>query len=205
MKTLKNIGIGLLIFMGLLLILSFVLSKEVNVRKSYKFNAPKEYVFNLVNNVKTYPAWNAWITNDPMIDLTFNDKTIGQGAGYSWSSEQSGSGSMYYDKVIGMDSIMSTMRFDGMSDSNVNYYFERDGGEGLIEVVWAGWLAEIWLDGCVRLWLCSSGSALLSGGHRLLLCLGRPFHRLGCERHPSRWQSARPHRERWPRRFSDRL
>lgn len=129
MKTLKKIGIGLLVLMGILLILSFVLSKEVNVRESYNFKAPKAYVFNLVNNVKTYPEWNAWITNDPMIELTFDDKTIGQGAGYSWTSDQSGSGSMYYDRVVGMDSIFSTMRFEGMSDSNVNYYFERDDGE----------------------------------------------------------------------------
>lgn len=129
MKTFKKIGLGLLVLMGLLIVLSFLISKEVNVRESYNFKAPKEYVFNLVNNVKTYSVWNAWITNDPMIELTFNDKTIGEGAGYSWSSEQSGSGSIYYDKVIGMDSIMSTMRFEGMRDGKVNYYFERDGGE----------------------------------------------------------------------------
>ena len=129
MKTLKKIGIAILALILLLLILSFVLSKEVHVKATKSFNAPQVYVFNLVNNFETYPSWNAWIKNDPGIQLTYNEKTSGEGAGYTWNSEQSGSGSMHYDKVVGMDSILATMRFEGMEDSKVNYYFENDGGK----------------------------------------------------------------------------
>lgn len=127
MKTLKRIGIGLLVLLVILLILSFVLSKEVHVKESRTFEAPRSYVFNLINNLETYPLWNAWIKNDPNMDLTFGEKTLGEGASYSWSSEQSGKGKMNYDRVSGVDSILCTMRFDGMEDSKVNYYFTDKG------------------------------------------------------------------------------
>ena len=130
MKTLKKIGIVLLAIILLLVILGlFVISPNTHVSQERTFDVPKAYAFNLMNNMKNVPLYNTWVIEDPEMELTFSDNSIGHGANYMWSSPTSGSGKIVFNKVVDQDSIIAAMIFEGMGESTIKYVFEEVKGK----------------------------------------------------------------------------
>lgn len=129
MKTLKKIGFVLLAILLFLIILGLFISKDLNVKVERNLTAPKAFAFNLVNDLKTVPSWNSWVTNDPNINVEYGDITMGEGASYSWSSEESGDGNMVYNKTYSNDSIVATMNIGGWEDSKIKYTFSGTGNK----------------------------------------------------------------------------
>jgi hypothetical protein len=132
MKTLKKIGIILLIIIGLFLVISLFLPSKVYVERSIVINAPVENVFEQVNTLKNWEKWSPWHEIDPNMGLKYEGPESGTGAQYSWTSEHKnvGNGRLVITNSAPYDSIVSEMYFmDSKEPSYGIYKFEKaDGG-----------------------------------------------------------------------------
>ncbi len=134
MKTLKKIGIGLLILVLLLLILAFFLPKDLHVQKSKVIDAPISMLYSTVTDMSQQETWNSWATMDTTMDITVSSPSTGEGASYSWTSENSGEGKYTQHDLVYNESVRMDLDFAGQSAGGDWRFEEVDGGT---EVTWS--------------------------------------------------------------------
>lgn len=97
--------------------------------------APPSVVFEEVNNYQNWENWDPW--NDEERVLNFSDTLSGQGAEFSWTTDNSGEGNFKTTGTIPNSSIEQDLILDsefGESESEVYWSFE--GVEGGTQVAW---------------------------------------------------------------------
>lgn len=97
----------------LLLVVSFFLPSKVHVERSTSINAPATKVFNEVNSLQKWGAWDPWQKKDPNIQNTFTGPESGVGNTNTWKSnhQEVGSGSQTIIESVPNESIKSKMLF----------------------------------------------------------------------------------------------
>ncbi|TXE18541.1 transcription activator effector-binding protein [Psychroserpens burtonensis] len=126
MKALKYILFLLVIlFIGFAIYIA-VQPNDFVFKRSKIMKAPTPVVYNVVNDFKEWPRFSPWIEQDTDAVLTYNDKTSGVDAGYSWDGEILGIGSMKTTDVLNNTSIVQQIEFiePFESNSNINWTFE---------------------------------------------------------------------------------
>lgn len=110
------------------------LEKEYAVSRSTVMNVDARIVQELASDFSTWPKWSAWFEADSTMEYTLGENHIGKGATYSWTSENSGSGSMEILSLTG--STMETkIEFVGQGTSNGHWKFETI-EDGVTKVTW---------------------------------------------------------------------
>jgi len=135
MKLFKKILIGLLILVALILILAYFLPRELQVKVGKTVDAPANYVYNYLNDLNNNEEWDPWARKDETMTMTMGDKTVGEGASYSWDSENSGSGTLTVQSVSANEKIVSTIESPQMGNVNVVYEFIPE-NKDKSELVW---------------------------------------------------------------------
>ncbi|GHC55446.1 SRPBCC family protein [Ulvibacter litoralis] len=112
-----------------------------DVAESKMINAPAEVVYNNVKDYKNWQEWGPWAKLDPNTKVTYAEKTEGEGAAYSWSSDhmQVGKGAMETVKVIPNKEIDQKITFNtpiGDSKSDVYWRFDTSETPGITKVTW---------------------------------------------------------------------
>lgn len=99
MKTLKYIGIGLVVLIAALLIIAVFVPKSFVYEKSITINAPIDSVWGNVNSLGALDKWSPWNDHDPNMKKGMSgiDGTIG--AKQSWESEIVGTGSQTIETI----------------------------------------------------------------------------------------------------------
>jgi hypothetical protein len=136
MKILKTVGIVLLSVIVLCLVISFFLPSKVNVERSRVINAKPDAVYAQIANLKSWDNWMPWNQLDPNMQKTYGEKTEGQGASYSWVSENQnvGKGSITLTKCDS-NMVETELVFEGMNPGKGCYKLEPE-GEGT-KVTWS--------------------------------------------------------------------
>jgi uncharacterized membrane protein len=93
MKILKRLGLGLLALIGIVLILGLFAPREVTVERSLTIEAPATAIYAVVSNFETWPEWSVWFRMDSTMVVTPGETMAGEGATYTWTSENMGAGS----------------------------------------------------------------------------------------------------------------
>lgn len=111
------------------------------VTETKVMNAPSELVYDQVKDFKNWKNWGPWMQVDPNIKLNYAEKTEGEGASYSWTSDhmEVGNGSMETTKVIPMKEMEQKILFHtplGDSKSDVFWRFEDTETPGQTKVSW---------------------------------------------------------------------
>lgn len=137
MKILKKIGIGLGIFIVLLLVIGFILPREVNVKRSITVNAPVDQVYAQVNDLRNWENWSPWKKMDPMMQLSYSNPPTGKGAFYNWKSDNPnvGNGKLTLAETIPNRKIVTALEFQDWGESRGEWNFESKGNK--TEVSWA--------------------------------------------------------------------
>lgn len=143
MKALKAILIGVGALILLLVGVGLFLPSAYHVERSTVINAPVGVVFAHLNNYKKHEVWSPWRAQDPTMAWTYGDKWEGEGAAYSWTSENSGSGTQRITRSVTNKRIETVMAFEGMSGAN-GYYDLTEISNG-VEVLW-GFEGDVGLD-----------------------------------------------------------
>jgi effector-binding domain-containing protein len=112
-------------------------SFDVSISKEFK--APAEVIYNNVKDYKNWAVWGPWKEEDESMEFSFAEKTEGEGASYSWTSDEMGGGSMQTVKVIPNKGIDQKITFNtpmGDSESDVYWLFEPSEEAGQTKVTW---------------------------------------------------------------------
>lgn len=123
MKALKIAGMIIGALIALVLLLGVIAPKEVKTAKSITINAPIEQVFSTVNDLKTWESWSPWKDIDPGMQITMGDKSVGEGAYYTWTGEESGSGKMTIIDSEPSQKLTVEVAFDGMGGAKAPWTF----------------------------------------------------------------------------------
>jgi effector-binding domain-containing protein len=94
MKFLKYFFLILLIAIVAGAIYLATLDGSYDVKRSRIIKAQPEVVFNDLNDYKNWQEWGPWYEQDSTIKATYPENTVGEGASYSWTSEE-GEGEMH--------------------------------------------------------------------------------------------------------------
>jgi len=136
-KFFKKVALWLGLFLVALIIFSFFLPKEVTVTRNITVNAPIDRVFEQVNDLRNWEKWSPWKRMDPMMEMTFSNPPVGQGAFYKWVSKDKnlGSGTMTLAKVTNNEEIVTALHNEDWGDATSTFNFGHKGNE--IEITWS--------------------------------------------------------------------
>lgn len=124
MKILKIVGIILIVFILGFVGYSATLDGKYDVSRSIQIDENPDAVYNIVSDLETWPKWSLWYLRDSTMTSEFSEKTKGEGASYSWESEQSGNGSLTILTAEPGKSMTTDISFEGMGGSNGYWTFE---------------------------------------------------------------------------------
>lgn len=128
MKTFKYIFLAILLLIVIAAVYLATLSGTYDIQRSKIIKAAPTVVFNEVNDYKNWKDWGPWYEQDSTIVPTYDNKTIGKGAGYSWTSEKDGGGSMETVEVEKPNKIDQVVYFKtpfGEMKSNIFWIMEK--------------------------------------------------------------------------------
>ncbi|MEL6536843.1 MAG: GyrI-like domain-containing protein [Bacteroidota bacterium] len=176
MKIFKRILLTLGALVALLLIIGFLLPREVSVSRSSVIAAPQWQVFTPVADLTQWNQWAKWNMLDPEMQIKWGQVKMGEGASYSWTSEHPnvGNGAMRISEVKGMDKLLMDMDFDGQGGATssfvltqvpegtgVTWTIDMDMGPGPIGR-WMGLLMDQWVGADFEEGLANLGSYVAS-------------------------------------------
>ncbi len=108
-KVLLVIG-GIIV---LALLVSLVLPSKVHVERSIVINAPAAKIFNEVNSLQKWAAWDPWQKKDPNVQNNYTGPESGVGNTNTWKSDHKevGSGSQTITESVPNEAIKAKMLF----------------------------------------------------------------------------------------------
>ncbi len=131
---LKKIAMGLGGLIVLLVVIGLFLPSGYSMQRSTVINAPVDVIFNQVVDFQNHDAWSPWEAADSTIQNTYGEITSGVGATVSWTSENSGEGSMEIIEVVENASITTALDFKDEGQATGSWTFEET--EEGVNVTW---------------------------------------------------------------------
>ena len=93
MTALKRVIIGLVTLIVLIVVIGFLLPRQVHVERSIVINAPQAQLFEALNSFKRFNEFSPWAALDPNTQYTYEGPESGVGAKMSWVSNDPDLGS----------------------------------------------------------------------------------------------------------------
>lgn len=124
MKALKITGIVIAVLIALVLLLGAIAPKNMKTSRSITIDAPVEQVYTTVNDLKTWESWSPWKDMDPGMQITMGEKSVGEGASYTWTGDASGSGKMTILNSEPGKRLTVEVEFDGMGSAKAPWTFD---------------------------------------------------------------------------------
>ena len=136
----KKFLMALAAVIAVLVGITMLLPSKYSVERSVTMDAPAETIFAHVNDFKQWPNWMPWIQKDPNMALTFGEKTSGEGAWYSWTSEnrEVGNGKLSIVEVQPGSFIKTKLEFEGQDPGYGTWTFEPSGEQTTVTWGMAG-------------------------------------------------------------------
>ncbi|SDB18945.1 Ribosome association toxin PasT (RatA) of the RatAB toxin-antitoxin module [Flavobacteriaceae bacterium MAR_2010_188] len=136
MKIFKYLLFLLLILVIGAAIYIAVQPNDYTFSRSQIINAPPAVIYNKVNDYKIWPEFSPWIEKEPNAQITYNDKTVGEEAGYSWEGDDLGTGSMTTLDTNPYQSIDQQINFVEPFETESKIHWDFKPVENGTEVTW---------------------------------------------------------------------
>ncbi len=137
MKIVKKILIVLAVLVAIVAIAGMFMSPKVHVERSMEMKASPEAVYNQIADLTMWDNWMPWNKLDPNMKKTFGEKTSGEGATYSWESNNSdvGTGTITITKAVQNELVETNLDFKEHGTASGGYKVEKtDNGS---KVTWS--------------------------------------------------------------------
>lgn len=132
MKILRIIGIAVGILVAIGIVLFVVAPKSSYFEQSIVIDAPKEKIFQVVNNMTDFNAWSPWYEMDPEARYEIEGPEDGPGSKLTWYSEDPnvGNGAMWIHDHSANEEVAYKMAFEGYPSEPIARLklIETDGG-----------------------------------------------------------------------------
>ncbi len=130
----RNILIGLVVLVVVVVGVAFVLPQNIHVERSTVIGAQPAAVFEVVNDLTRAKEWGAWYKREPNMQLTLEGPPQGKGAKISWVSETQGNGSQEIIESTEFSTVKTKLDFDGQGTAFAAFNLEA--AEGGTKVTW---------------------------------------------------------------------
>lgn len=137
MKLLRNLVLGTLILIALVIVGGFFLPDAAHVERSTVIKASPQVLFRLLNSFDHFNEWSPWAKLDPKTQYTRKGPAEGVGANQAWFSENPnvGSGRQEIIESVPNERIRVRVEFTGFDSDNVSTYTLMPEAEGT-RVTW---------------------------------------------------------------------
>ena len=136
-KILKYIGLLLLAAILFILIAGLFIAKDYHFQRSVTINAPKEKVWEQVNNFTNRNKWSPWGAYDPNMEHTIEGTDGTVGAVHKWKgNKEVGSGSETITMIEAPEKINSTLRFYEPYESEASAFITLTGEGNATTATW---------------------------------------------------------------------
>ena len=127
----------LVVLVAVLAIIGMFMSPKVHVARTMDMKSSPDAVYNQVADLKMWDNWMPWNKMDPAMKKTYGEKTVGEGAMYSWESDNNnvGKGSITITKAVPNEMVETNLSFMGEGNATGGYQIEKtDAGS---KVTWS--------------------------------------------------------------------
>lgn len=131
--------IGVLFVMPALLFIN-ACQEQVKVEHSIEIQASQQAVYDFVSDLNNEDQWNPWRGADDTMQITTSENSQGEGASYSWTSEDSGEGTATITKAQSPSRV--EMHIDFGDQGGGDSYMQIDPLENGSQVTW-GFVTEV--------------------------------------------------------------
>ncbi|MDZ7681909.1 MAG: SRPBCC family protein [Fodinibius sp.] len=135
MKILKIVGITIVVMVILFFGIATFLPSQVHVERTLVIPASSEIVFDKINDLREWKHWSPWYQMDPNMEITYEGFLSGEGASYSWKSENGGSGTLIITESHPNKYIATEMDF--MNKGKATAFYRLKPVDGGTQVTWA--------------------------------------------------------------------
>ncbi|GAB4375795.1 MAG: SRPBCC family protein [Salibacteraceae bacterium] len=112
MKVLKITGIILVVLIVLIAVLSFIAPTHVKLERSKFIDAPREFVWQFVDDFESRNQWSPWMQLDPNMTTNLEGEDGTAGAKFTWSgNDDVGKGEQTIISIDPGNSIVTHIRF----------------------------------------------------------------------------------------------
>ncbi|GAB4247035.1 MAG: hypothetical protein Kow0027_08490 [Saprospiraceae bacterium] len=136
MKILKPVLIVLGVLIVLTLIVGLIQPTHFSYEKTKLIEAPRQVVFEQVNNLKNWENWGPWDDYDSTLQVTYGEVYEGVGGTYNWTGDpkNSGSGTITLN-YSSMDSLCFDLDFGG-EGGGIGWFKLEDAEGGGTNTTW---------------------------------------------------------------------
>ena len=136
MKVLKWVAITGGLLLAALVLFGLFASRDYALARTIVIDAPPEKVHELIGDLTRWPEWAPWEEDDPSIETTLGDKSVGVGASQTWTSD-SGDGRLEITASDAAAGIEYTMAFvEGETEMPADCKMSYNVKDGKTELVW---------------------------------------------------------------------
>lgn len=133
MKIIRIAAVVLAAVTAVLVVGGLVMDDAFGVRSTVVVDAPLDVAMAHVVDMEKHTAWSPWKHKDPSMVITYGPTTVGEGAFYTWTSDNSGSGKHTLTEVEDLR-VEDLVEFDGMGEGHGFFTFEPMGEQ--TKVTW---------------------------------------------------------------------
>ena len=169
MAILKRVTIGLVALIVLVVVMGFLMPRQVHVERSIVINAPQAQLFDALNSFKRFNEFSPWAALDPDTQYTYEGPESGVGAKMSLvsSDPELGSGTNEIVESRSPDLIRTRLNFGGQPaeatftfepadrTTRVTWGFDGDLGNNpvmrLVGLMFDKWIGEDYEKGLARM------------------------------------------------------
>ena len=136
MRVLKRLLVFLVSLIVVLVAVSYLLPRQVQVERSIEIDAPASEVFSKVNGLKAGADWSPWLSRDPEVNLVYSGPEAGVGSTLVWASDhpQVGNGRQEIVESVDNQKVVTALDFGEMGTAKAAFQLVES--EGKTTITW---------------------------------------------------------------------
>jgi hypothetical protein len=129
MRIVKRILAAIAVIVVALVVVAFLLPRNVTVSRSIEIAAPPSVIYPLISDLRRADEWSPWLELDPDVEITFTGPADGVGQTMNWQSENPdvGSGSQSITMLEPDSKVETALDFGDQGTATASLDLEPEG------------------------------------------------------------------------------
>lgn len=130
--------INILLILAIVIVVFFIVAAlrppGFRVERSATIAASPAIVFDHVNDLKNYQAWNPWSKLEPSTEHTFSGPAAGVGASLAWAGKKIGAGRLTISESLPAELVRMKLEFikPFVANNTAEFFFRAESGQTVV-------------------------------------------------------------------------